>query len=160
MIIHATELDPNGVQVNLPVAATSLPVGPGENILVHGAVLRGRALPKAGGVSLIGTLSGKVEVPCARCLKSFEIAVAREFDLFYALSPVKGKEVHIPDDALDYEFLHDGDAIDLQLVAVEQIYLEIPMKPLCSSECRGLCRNCGINLNESACACHDAATNF
>lgn len=161
MIIHARELDPDGVAVDLPVAAKSLPVGPAESILVRGAVLRGRAVPKRGGVSLHGSLSGTVEVPCARCLKAFEVKVEREFDLFYALSPVKGKEVHIPDDALDYEFLHDGDAIDLQQVAAEQIYLELPMKPLCSPDCRGLCPRCGIDLNEEGpCACHGAATTF
>ncbi|HZE88356.1 MAG TPA: DUF177 domain-containing protein [Verrucomicrobiae bacterium] len=160
MIIHATELDPDGVQLDFPVATTSLPVGPGESILVHRAVLRGRAVPKRGGVSLAGSLSGDVEVSCARCLKPFGMTVNREFDLFYALSPVKGKEVQIPDDALDYEFLHDGDAIDLQQVAAEQIYLEIPMKPLCTPECRGLCPGCGIDLNESDCGGHDASTNL
>jgi uncharacterized protein len=41
-------------------------------------------------------------------------------------------------------------------MAAEQVYLEIPMKPLCSPECRGLCPRCGANLNTETCACRIA----
>ena len=35
----------------------------------------------------------------------------------------------------------------------EQVLLAVPMKPLCISECRGICSECGINLNEEVCNC-------
>jgi uncharacterized protein len=35
----------------------------------------------------------------------------------------------------------------------EQFYLALPMKPLCQEGCRGLCPQCGTNLNQSECAC-------
>jgi len=35
----------------------------------------------------------------------------------------------------------------------EQCYLSLPMKPLCRPDCRGLCPQCGTNLNRGACAC-------
>ena len=35
----------------------------------------------------------------------------------------------------------------------EQFYLALPMKPLCREACKGLCPNCGTNLNEATCDC-------
>lgn len=158
MIIHAMGLDPEGVAVDYPVEQASLASDPDEPILVRSASLRGRVLPGRGGLSFRGRLSGRVEVACARCLTPCSLPVERDFDLFYAFAPVKGKEVHIPDDALDYAFLHEGDGIDLEQVATEQIYLEIPMKPLCRTSCLGLCARCGANLNEGECRCAGASS--
>jgi uncharacterized protein len=36
---------------------------------------------------------------------------------------------------------------------MEQIYLELPMKPVCREACRGLCPTCGADLNAGSCAC-------
>jgi uncharacterized protein len=35
----------------------------------------------------------------------------------------------------------------------EQFYLALPMKPLCSEGCKGLCAMCGTNLNKGSCDC-------
>jgi uncharacterized protein len=35
----------------------------------------------------------------------------------------------------------------------EQLYLSLPMKPLCQDACKGLCPSCGTNLNRGACDC-------
>jgi len=153
VIIRATELDPEGVEVDFPLAQATLESGPDESIRVSDAVLRGRVVPKRGGISFRGRLSGSIEVSCARCLAPYGLPLDRDFDLFYAFAPLKGKEIHIPEDALDYAFLHDGDGIDLEQVAMEQVYLDVPMKPLCSATCRGLCSRCGANLNEGECRC-------
>ena len=38
----------------------------------------------------------------------------------------------------------------------EQVILDAPMQPLCREDCRGLCPQCGTNLNTDACACAPA----
>ena len=38
-------------------------------------------------------------------------------------------------------------------LCLEQISLEVPIKPLCSKDCKGLCPKCGTDLNESKCDC-------
>jgi uncharacterized metal-binding protein YceD (DUF177 family) len=43
--------------------------------------------------------------------------------------------------------------IDLAALVSEQIYLNLPLKPLCSLECRGLCPTCGVNRNLTRCGC-------
>ena len=49
---------------------------------------------------------------------------------------------------------YQGDFIDLTPIICEQIILQIPIKPLCSEECKGLCPHCGINMNVASCSCH------
>jgi uncharacterized protein len=38
-------------------------------------------------------------------------------------------------------------------VLIEQLQLNIPMKPLCRPDCAGLCPTCGADLNQTRCAC-------
>jgi uncharacterized protein len=48
---------------------------------------------------------------------------------------------------------YSGDEIDLTHEIEEQIAMEIPLKPLCNEECKGLCHECGADLNTSTCSC-------
>jgi uncharacterized protein len=53
---------------------------------------------------------------------------------------------------LDTAFYRDG-VIDLRELVREQLYLQLPMKPLCRESCAGLCPVCGTNLNTGSCEC-------
>ena len=105
---------------------------------------------------LVGTLRTAVEMPCSRCLEPFTIPVQTTFDLMFlpqADAPESDKLEHkIDDDDVGVSFYSD-DTIDLADVAREQIYLTLPMKPLCQVDCRGLCPICGINRNLATCDC-------
>lgn len=50
-----------------------------------------------------------------------------------------------------------GDDLDLTGFAAESVLLAVPLRALCSEECRGLCSHCGTNRNTEQCACEDAA---
>ena len=56
---------------------------------------------------------------------------------------------------LDVEFYSDR-VIPLRDVALEQIQLSIPMKPLCDEGCLGLCPTCGVNRTRESCSCETA----
>jgi uncharacterized protein len=47
--------------------------------------------------------------------------------------------------------LPDDAQIDLQPLLREYALLEIPIKPICRPDCKGLCPVCGENLNETDC---------
>lgn len=47
----------------------------------------------------------------------------------------------------------EGDTIDLLPYVAQAIFLNMPMKTLCREDCKGLCSECGINLNEKECSC-------
>ena len=58
----------------------------------------------------------------------------------------------VEEDDLSTSFYED-ETIDLGQLIREQFYLSLPMKPLCRPDCRGLCPDCGTDLNAGACGC-------
>lgn len=102
---------------------------------------------------LIGTVAAILELTCSRCLEPFSLPVASRFDLRYLpQSENIGDEREIQSDEFSESFYRD-DVIDLGQLMEEQFYLALPMKPLCSADCKGLCSNCGTNLNVASCDC-------
>jgi len=106
---------------------------------------------------LAGRVKTTLELPCSRCLEPFEVPVDAEFDLRYQpqVENTGEGEREIAEDDLTTAF-YQHDQIDLGQLMREQLYLSLPMKPLCSDDCRGLCAICGTNLNRSACTCTHA----
>jgi uncharacterized protein len=103
---------------------------------------------------LVGRVDGTLELQCARCLDTFRWPVEAQFDLRYqprADNTGEG-ERPIEEDDLATAF-YDNDQIDLGQLMQEQFYLSLPMKPLCSADCKGLCPTCGTNLNRGTCTC-------
>lgn len=103
---------------------------------------------------LVGRVVTTVELPCSRCLESFTWPVDAEFDLRYQPHDANtgGHEQAIEEDDLTTAF-YQNDEIDLGQLMQEQFYLSLPMKPLCTDACRGLCPVCGTNRNRAICAC-------
>ncbi len=48
---------------------------------------------------------------------------------------------------------YDGEELDITEDIRDMVILSLPMKPLCSDTCKGLCPKCGTNLNEEKCNC-------
>jgi uncharacterized protein len=103
---------------------------------------------------LAGRVVTTLELPCSRCLEPFALPVDAPFDLRYQPhSHNTGEgEREIEEDDLNTAF-YENDEIDLGQLMQEQFYLVLPMKPLCSENCKGLCPNCGTNWNRGTCAC-------
>ena len=103
---------------------------------------------------LDGTVRTELELVCSRCLEPYRLAVDAAFDLRYL--PVseaqEGGDREVTDGDVDTNYYRD-DEISLADLLQEQFYLAMPMKPLCRDACRGLCPECGINLNEGSCSC-------
>ena len=102
---------------------------------------------------LVGTVTTVLELTCSRCLEPFELPVAATFDVRYLpQSENSGEEREVEEDDLSDAFYRD-EQIDLGQLMEEQFYLALPMKPLCRDACKGLCPNCGTNLNDEQCSC-------
>lgn len=104
-------------------------------------------------------LNGKVTAPasfsCSRCLADFDSLIESSFTIFFR----KDAGAHIDKDEIELgetdliSSSYNGDEIDLTHEIEEQVAMEIPLKPLCSNSCKGLCHVCGIDLNRSQCSC-------
>ncbi|MSO55411.1 MAG: DUF177 domain-containing protein [Acidobacteria bacterium] len=101
-----------------------------------------------------GHFSGQIELSCSRCLEPFPMALETDFDLRYVprVENAGEGEKEVEEDDLTTAFYAD-DQIDLGQLIMEQIHLALPMKPLCVEACRGLCPQCGTNLNTGSCGC-------
>lgn len=118
--------------------------------------LEAQATVKKLGQSVLikGSLKATLQLRCVRCLKDFSYPLASSFEL--TLYPLKGmdfkEEAELSASELDANF-YEGGEIHLSEIACEQIFLEIPIQPLCQDACKGLCSHCGKDLNLSACDC-------
>jgi uncharacterized protein len=155
VIIRVADLEPEGVRLAMPLTLGPLTSDADEVIRVENAFLSGEVRRSSRGVVIQGRLTCEAEIPCARCLAGFRVGVDRTFTLRYAFAAPKGKDIEIAEEDLDVDFLEADGVLDLAQLASEQIYLELPMKPVCRPSCRGLCAVCGRDLNEGACGCGD-----
>jgi uncharacterized protein len=101
-----------------------------------------------------GRATTKLELQCGRCLDDFHVPVDATFELRYVpgIENDGDGEREIAEDDLTTAFYHEG-ALDVIDLLREQFQLTLPMKPLCSEACRGLCAVCGANLNRTDCGC-------
>ena len=102
-----------------------------------------------------GRVQTRLQLECGRCLDAFEIAI--DSPLNSATCPklrpaAEGEDREVTEDDLTTAFYKE-DAIDLGALMHEQFVLALPMKPLCSDACKGLCVHCGTNLNKATCDC-------
>jgi uncharacterized protein len=105
-------------------------------------------------VRLAGNLKATVETDCDRCLKPSTVPIDQSFDLLYVPPAKASEEKELEDDDLSIAFYQDQ-VINIDDVVREQVELALPMSRLCSEECRGLCPDCGANLNEGDCRCSE-----
>lgn len=101
-----------------------------------------------------GVVSGEVELQCSRCLKEYILPIKTLLEVTYHPIQNLNKEelIELKRDEMDVDFYKEG-LIDTEDIIRDQILLNIPMKPLCSEDCKGLCTICGTNLNYSECGC-------
>ena len=104
--------------------------------------ISGQATNRAGIVTVRYAADYLLSGNCARCLEPVEQKKHQEFT-----HTVVRKLNQQQDD--DYIVCEDG-VLDLDTVAQDDILLELPIRMLCSEDCKGLCPVCGANLNEKA----------
>jgi len=99
-----------------------------------------------------GSVHGIATATCARCLAPFPLDVVKDFSLVLTPEqPLKG-EIELAAGDLAESF-YSGTEVDVTRLVYEQVLLALPTRPLCDEECRGLCPQCGVNRNTTACSC-------
>ncbi len=130
----------------------------GEKIVVLEARLDGEVEKGKHGFELAGHLDAVLTVECSRCLVPFTLALARNFFLTLVpeASEAETRNEYDEEEEATLFSCPDGRA-DLIQMASEQIYLNLPLKPVCREGCRGLCPVCGANRNLADCDCRSEA---
>jgi uncharacterized metal-binding protein YceD (DUF177 family) len=93
-------------------------------------------------------VSGDVEMPlagtCARCLEPFEDTLELDVQELYAYAGSTTEATSEEDEVRRIE----GDHLDLEPLARDTVVLNLPLAPVCTEDCRGLCVDCGQRLDD------------
>lgn len=105
-----------------------------------------------GVINVEGELSIELVMACSRCLNDVPEQIV--IPISETFKPVTAKEEADEAEDDDDVIPIDTDQVDLKPLAEEVLLLSLPFAPLCDDDCKGLCPNCGQNLNERQCGCN------
>lgn len=110
-----------------------------------------------GDLIAVGTLKTKLGLQCANCTKDFSYDVASDFSYCMPISQGDRSGQKDLESVLDIESVHiEGEELNVTALILEQVTLEVPIKPLCATDCKGLCPKCGTDLNVGKCDCESS----
>jgi len=109
-------------------------------------------------------LSYDQKLHCNRCLQPIDDRVRADVELMIEIErPGQrggqagthgGGEHELKDEDLGTMYV-EGEILETRSILIEQLQLNIPMKPLCQPDCKGLCPVCGIDRNTGTCTCEE-----
>ncbi len=148
-----------GIKINdIPTEGLTLELAQGLDLFDRGtestaftAVLSIK--PMGGGIlNVSGRIHCAPVLECSRCLASFPFGIDTELNVDLAPVSALGAEAEheLGSGELDMEF-YKGDEIEPVEIIKEQLLISIPMVPLHSPDCKGLCSVCGTDLNKTEC---------
>jgi uncharacterized metal-binding protein YceD (DUF177 family) len=130
-------------------------------------------------IVLNGRVETSISLVCSRCANAFKLVCQPNLSGLFCKDPVmagiahldetrrpsgqnRGSARHAHDSAadeaasqgkdLDITYL-SNDYVDLSEVLTEHLQLQVPFQPLCREDCKGMCSQCGADLNVGRCAC-------
>ncbi len=119
------------------------------------------AAKNSNSVAIKGEVTASLSLFCACCLDEFSLQLRSEFSFVLVVPEDRSwhlKDVDVAAKDLDLLELVEP-VIDLAEIARQQLFYELPLKSVCSSDCRGLCPGCGVNLNSASCVCEKDYSN-
>ncbi len=118
-----------------------------ETGLDKDVLLTGEILKIDDGAVFTGKIEYTFTDECARCLKEFDRRIESSFQ-----ADIVEKEDTESD---EIQLLIADGSIKMDETIKQLIYLSLPMKSLCSKDCKGICPSCGVNLNNEQCKCEN-----
>jgi uncharacterized protein len=177
MLVKIEQIHETGLKLDEPIGLELLQEalkGAGQDTgfrAIRPSTLAASLKKVSGGVLLNGSFTAHVAAPCKRCLVDVPVDLLVSFTLNLVPESLVRGEDHLDKDeqASDDrgqgetggsfgleeadEEIFDGKTIDLDPIVREQVLLALPMNAVCREDCKGLCGQCGQNLNEKQCGC-------
>ena len=115
-------------------------------------------------ITATGLFDTRVRLNCSHCLQPYERPLNSTFDVTYihqlpeSVDPLLHDEVELQAEEIGMIQI-SGNEIDLQDAIQEEVVMALPMTTLCRSDCKGLCKRCGADLNQGDCGCDRKVSN-
>ena len=130
------EIDQAGLSVNVDIAVSGFLTRVGDDVYLKGKVMT------------------DVVASCSRCLDTLPYPIDSDFKSHF-VSPdryISAREVELHASDIDTE-VYENQQIDLTQSVRDGILLAVPVICLCKENCKGICSQCGKNLNQGLCKC-------
>lgn len=137
MKIRIAQVTPEGINLEEDVSASDLDLETNTVKFSPALNIKANVSRITNVVSVSLSLSGLILLICGRCLNEFKMKLNKQLKLNYLVEK-------------------DQQIIDMDPDIREEIILDYPIQPLCTVNCKGLCPQCGKNLNEGGCSCATA----
>ena len=111
------------------------------------------------GLLVSGAVEVEVDASCARCLADFArtSSLTLEEECYPTVDPSTGRRMAPPDESEGVVHIDTRQMLDLSEVLRQYLLTDEPLKSLCRDDCRGLCPECGADLNAEKCRCDTLA---
>ena len=120
----------------------------GEEIrAVEKVYVEGVAISENDVIVINASIKTKLKLNCSRCLDTFIYPIDIDIEERFT-----NNSEHCKDENVVFV---KGDALDITEIVENSIISTLPIKRLCSKNCKGLCQSCGANLNKEACNCNN-----
>jgi len=106
------------------------------------------------GYLLRGNLRGWVTGQCARCLEDAGIPI--DLSLVFNFVEELPEEDEEEDGDEDERVLIENGVVDIGPTLRDELLIALPMSPICSETCLGICPSCGTNRNATRCSCSES----
>lgn len=182
MLVKIEQIQETGLKLDEPIGLELLQevlsgAGAGQDTgfrATRPSTLHASLRKVSGGVLVEGKFTAHVAAPCKRCLLDVTVDLPVAFTInLVPESLVRGDDLGDKGGADDRgqgevagsfeledadEEVFNGKTIDLDPIVREQVLLALPMNAVCREDCKGLCAQCGQNLNEKQCGCETKVT--
>lgn len=157
MLISLARLIPEGIRFEHQYKDDEIDLSHHDFLFRRPPLVAGRITRAGVDLKVSGQMQAVLELPCDRCLAPVIIETDQPFELFYSpgeyeAGKVGETELHGRD--LDFS-VYESDEFELDELVLEQLELNLPSRVLCREECRGLCPQCGTDLNYEQCQCQE-----
>lgn len=102
-------------------------------------------------ITFKGKLNTDLNLVCDRCLEPYKLNLEASFQSI--LAPIKSLSSDIDENIIP--MTPQTNEVDLTPFTRDALLIEIPMKKICSENCKGICPSCGKNLNINTCRCEN-----
>jgi uncharacterized protein len=162
MRIRVKAVPAEGLEIEGKIDPSDIELDIAGHELIEALTFSGRATRTGDDVIVKGRLTGTMLSQCGLCLGDFKATIDAAVDVVFAPwvesqdeqderdEQERGDEVVGPSVGFSY---YDGRYIDLNEEIRDVLLVELPIRPVCSEDCKGLCHVCGADLNEASCRC-------
>jgi len=133
MKIYVDKIPEAGIELSEQIKPEALSIDSEGISFVKPIDVKANVLKSGSEIFVDIALAAPVEYTCGKCLARFEDVFKKRFKLILDVKP--------------------AEIVELDEEIRQEMILDLPLKINCKPDCKGLCNNCGQNLNVGKCEC-------